>query len=93
MPHSELFFQVAETNEGREYVLFHRTSSSYEGKSFRGLTLGADLDDITKRYGEPSNHIQMVKGSVVHYVAQRLFFELDEQGRLTHWVSYVKGTN
>lgn len=93
MPHSELFFQVAETNEGREYVLFHRTSSSYEGKSFRGLTLGTTLDNITKRYGEPSNHIQMVKGSVVHYVAQRLFFELDEQGRLTHWVSYVKGTN
>lgn len=93
MPHSELFFQVAETDEGREYVLFHRTSSSYEGKSFRGLTLGATLDNITRRYGEPSNHIQMAGGSVVHYVAQRLFFEVDEQGRLTHWVSYLKGTD
>lgn len=93
MPHSELFFQVAETEDGREYILFHRTSSTYQGTSFRGVALGTTLDNITKRYGEPSNHIQMAGGSVLHYVAQRLFFELDEQERLTHWVSYVKGTN
>jgi len=82
-PESELLIHFA--HDGAEYAVFHQTTPQYTGQTRRGISLGAQMDDIITQYQAPDRILSLNKGTCLYYKAQQIFFILDQNGKLVQW--------
>ena len=70
--------------------LFLSTESNYEGATSLGIKMGSTEQELTEKYGLPSNLIPSAQGWVYHYPKSSMIVVIDSNKKVSKWMIYIE---
>lgn len=80
---SHIFIDISD----EQYTFIHLPDPEFEGETSKGIRPGNGRAAVVDAYGEPGRTIELTSGQLVVY--DKIFFELDREGKVKKWGLYL----
>lgn len=77
-------------DNGAAYAVAQETLPGYAGKTNRGIQLQSGEADVQTAYGVPDRVVGVPNGQILVYATARIYFRLDEAGKVTGWGVFLQ---
>ena len=81
-------FYIIEQVQSYDKIYFLGTKPKYKGKTFRGISIGSNVESVLKVYGDPKSTYESSTGQILTY--HNIIFILGKKNQVEQWYIYEK---
>lgn len=79
---------IIEQVKSYDKIYFLGTKPKYKGKTFRGISIGSNVESVLKVYGDPKSTYESSTGQILTY--HNIIFILGKKNQVEQWYIYEK---